>query len=105
MDKESRKKILEVEEVAMTFGGLMALINIQFNVKEGMVKAIIGPNGAGKSNLVSFFKMLNEMMGGRLKTLHPKLLGGILARRGAHEAEMAAHGLAPIDLVAVISRT
>ena len=28
---------------------------------------LIGPNGAGKSNLVSFFKMLNEMMGGRLQ--------------------------------------
>ncbi len=51
MDKESREKILEVEEVAMAFGGLMALINIHFNVKEGMVKAIIGPNGAGKTTL------------------------------------------------------
>ncbi len=29
---------------------------------------LIGANGAGKSNLVSFFKMLNEMMGGRLQT-------------------------------------
>src|SRR5437879_6448001 len=28
---------------------------------------LIGPNGAGKSNFVSFFKMLNEMMGGRLQ--------------------------------------
>jgi predicted ATPase len=28
---------------------------------------LIGPNGAGKSNLVSFFKMLNEMMGGRIQ--------------------------------------
>src|SRR5436305_8745367 len=28
---------------------------------------LIGPNGAGKSNFVSFFKMLNEMMAGRLQ--------------------------------------
>jgi predicted ATPase len=31
------------------------------------LNVLIGPNGAGKSNLVSFFKMLNEMMGGRLQ--------------------------------------
>jgi predicted ATPase len=32
------------------------------------LNVLIGANGAGKSNLVSFFKMLNEMMGGRLQT-------------------------------------
>jgi predicted ATPase len=31
------------------------------------LNVLIGPNGAGKSNFVSFFKMLNEMMGGRLQ--------------------------------------
>src|SRR5580700_5253947 len=31
------------------------------------LNVLIGANGAGKSNLVSFFKMLNEMMGGRLQ--------------------------------------
>ena len=31
------------------------------------LNVMIGPNGAGKSNLVSFFKMLNEMMAGRLQ--------------------------------------
>lgn len=33
----------------------------------GSLNVLIGVNGAGKSNLVSFFKMLNEMMGGRLQ--------------------------------------
>ncbi len=42
-----------------------------------------------------------EMMGGRVKTLHPKILGGILARRGTDEADMQAHGIEPIDLVVV----
>ncbi|MDA1000700.1 MAG: bifunctional phosphoribosylaminoimidazolecarboxamide formyltransferase/IMP cyclohydrolase [bacterium] len=42
-----------------------------------------------------------EIMGGRVKTLHPKLLGGILARTGVDDAEMAASGIPPIDLVAV----
>ncbi|MGE0485028.1 MAG: bifunctional phosphoribosylaminoimidazolecarboxamide formyltransferase/IMP cyclohydrolase [Gammaproteobacteria bacterium] len=42
-----------------------------------------------------------EMMEGRVKTLHPKVHGGILARRGTDDAVMAAHGIEPIDLVVV----
>jgi len=41
-----------------------------------------------------------EILGGRVKTLHPAVHGGILARQTPeHLAELAAHGLAPIDLV------
>ena len=42
-----------------------------------------------------------EMMGGRVKTLHPKIHGGILARRGQDDAVMAEHGIQAIDLVVV----
>ena len=42
-----------------------------------------------------------EIMAGRVKTLHPKIHGGILARRGTDEAVMAEHGIGPIDVVAV----
>jgi phosphoribosylaminoimidazolecarboxamide formyltransferase/IMP cyclohydrolase len=42
-----------------------------------------------------------EMMDGRVKTLHPKIHGGILARRGQDEAVMAAHGIEAIDMVVV----
>ncbi len=44
-----------------------------------------------------------EMMDGRVKTLHPKIHGGILARRGRAEdrAAMARHGIQPIDVVVV----
>ena len=44
-----------------------------------------------------------EMLDGRVKTLHPKVHGGILGIRGnaEHQAAMAAHGIAPIDLVVV----
>ncbi len=44
-----------------------------------------------------------EMMDGRLKTLHPKVHGGLLAIRGDkdHEAAAQAHGIAPIDLLVV----
>jgi phosphoribosylaminoimidazolecarboxamide formyltransferase/IMP cyclohydrolase len=42
-----------------------------------------------------------EIMGGRVKTLHPKIHGGILGRRDEDGAVMAAHGIPPIDLVVV----
>ena len=44
-----------------------------------------------------------ELLDGRLKTLHPVVHGGILARRDlpAHTATLEEHGIAPIDLVAV----
>jgi phosphoribosylaminoimidazolecarboxamide formyltransferase/IMP cyclohydrolase len=42
-----------------------------------------------------------EMMAGRVKTLHPKIHGGILGRRGTDDAVMQQHGIAPIDLVVV----
>src|SRR2546425_8647979 len=44
-----------------------------------------------------------EMLDGRLKTLHPKVHGGLLFLRGnpAHEAAVKKHGIGPIDLVVV----
>jgi phosphoribosylaminoimidazolecarboxamide formyltransferase / IMP cyclohydrolase len=44
-----------------------------------------------------------EMLDGRVKTLHPKVHGGLLHLRGnpAHEAAIRAHGIQPIDLVVV----
>ena len=42
-----------------------------------------------------------EMLGGRVKTLHPRIHGGILADRSqaSHRADLAEHGIEPIDLV------
>ena len=42
-----------------------------------------------------------EMMDGRVKTLHPKIHGGILGRRGTDDDVMAKHEIPPIDLVVV----
>ncbi len=42
-----------------------------------------------------------EIMNGRVKTLHPKIHGGILARRGTDDAVMAEQDIAPIDMVVV----
>ncbi|MDH5824899.1 bifunctional phosphoribosylaminoimidazolecarboxamide formyltransferase/IMP cyclohydrolase [Luteimonas sp. RD2P54] len=40
-----------------------------------------------------------EIMDGRVKTLHPKIHGALLGRRGTDDAAMAEHGIAPIDLL------
>jgi phosphoribosylaminoimidazolecarboxamide formyltransferase/IMP cyclohydrolase len=50
---------------------------------------------------VSDYTGFPEMMDGRVKTLHPRVHGGILARRGVDDAVMAEHGIPAIDLVAV----
>ncbi|MDP9084764.1 MAG: bifunctional phosphoribosylaminoimidazolecarboxamide formyltransferase/IMP cyclohydrolase [Pseudomonadota bacterium] len=42
-----------------------------------------------------------EIMGGRVKTLHPKIHGGLLGRRGVDESVMREHDIEPIDLLAV----
>ena len=50
---------------------------------------------------VSDYTGFPEMMDGRVKTLHPKVHGGILGRRGIDDGIMSQHGISPIDLVAV----
>ncbi|MEW6445629.1 MAG: bifunctional phosphoribosylaminoimidazolecarboxamide formyltransferase/IMP cyclohydrolase [Pseudomonadota bacterium] len=50
---------------------------------------------------VSDYTGFPEMMDGRVKTLHPKVHGGILGRRGVDDAVMGEHGIQPIDLVVV----
>src|SRR5712664_1524378 len=52
---------------------------------------------------VSEFTGWPEMLGGRVKTLHPKVHGGLLFRRNLPEdqKQAAEHGIAPIDLVVV----
>jgi len=50
---------------------------------------------------VSSYTGFPEMMDGRVKTLHPKVHGGILGRRGTDDDVMSEHGIAPIDMVVV----
>jgi phosphoribosylaminoimidazolecarboxamide formyltransferase/IMP cyclohydrolase len=50
---------------------------------------------------VSTYTGFPEMMHGRVKTLHPKVHGGILGRRGVDDAVMQEYGIDPIDLVVV----
>uniref|UniRef100_UPI001866CDF3 bifunctional phosphoribosylaminoimidazolecarboxamide formyltransferase/IMP cyclohydrolase n=1 Tax=Microbulbifer hainanensis TaxID=2735675 RepID=UPI001866CDF3 len=50
---------------------------------------------------VSDYTGFPEMMDGRVKTLHPKVHGGILGRRGTDDSVMSEHGITPIDMVVV----
>ncbi|MCK5639507.1 MAG: bifunctional phosphoribosylaminoimidazolecarboxamide formyltransferase/IMP cyclohydrolase [Gammaproteobacteria bacterium] len=50
---------------------------------------------------VSDYTGFPEMMDGRVKTLHPKVHGGVLGRRGTDDAIMAEHNIPPIDMVVV----
>jgi len=50
---------------------------------------------------VSDHTLFPEMMAGRVKTLHPKVHGGILGRRGTDDAVMQEHGIEQIDVVVV----
>jgi len=79
--------ILTVEGVSLAFGGVRALQNVSFDVREHEMRAIIGPNGAGKSS------MLNVING----VYHPQegtvtFDGKVRHEQDPHEA--AARGIA-----------
>jgi branched-chain amino acid transport system ATP-binding protein len=53
MSKKIGDVILDVNNISLRFGGVKALTDISFNVREHEVRAIIGPNGAGKSSMLN----------------------------------------------------
>src|SRR5207247_4982048 len=63
---------------------------------DGTAKALLAEGGPVES--VSEYTGQPEVLGGRVKTLHPKIFAGILAVEGS-EAELAPLGIAPVDLV------
>jgi len=58
--------ILNVENVSLSFGGVKALTNISFDVREGEIRAIIGPNGAGKSSMLNCINGFYKPTEGRI---------------------------------------
>ena len=53
MSKTIGDVILDVHNISLSFGGVKALSDISFNVREHEIRAVIGPNGAGKSSMLN----------------------------------------------------
>jgi branched-chain amino acid transport system ATP-binding protein len=58
--------VLEVRAMTRRFGGLVAVNNISFSVREGEIFGLIGPNGAGKTTLFNLITGLTQPSGGKL---------------------------------------
>jgi branched-chain amino acid transport system ATP-binding protein len=57
---------LELSEVSLSFGGLLAVNDVSFGVMPGLVKAVIGPNGAGKTTLFNLITGFLSPQRGRI---------------------------------------
>jgi branched-chain amino acid transport system ATP-binding protein len=81
--------ILDMERLHKAFGGLMAISDLSFKVREGEIKSVIGPNGAGKTTLFNL-----------ITGVHPLTSGNIIFR------EKTIDGLKPYVIAGLgISRT
>lgn len=58
--------ILEVSNITLSFGGVKALNDISFDVREHEIRAIIGPNGAGKSSMLNCINGVYQPQQGRV---------------------------------------
>lgn len=77
--------MLEINGVWKTFGGIVALMDISFNVNKGEIKAVIGPNGAGKTTLFNVITGVYNPDKGSIKfngELISKLPSYKIARKG-----------------------
>jgi len=103
MSSPIRRALISVSDKTglVEFGKFLAEAGVEILSTGGSAKAL---RDAGVPvTEVSDHTGFPEIMDGRVKTLHPKIHGGLLAIRGnaKHEAAMKEHAIAPIDLLAV----
>ena len=82
------ERILDIEDLSVTFGGLDALKNLNFHVDEGEIVSVIGPNGAGKT---TFFNLISGMVAAVVRR-HP--LRGRIASSGSTPTRSPRCGIA-----------
>ena len=61
--------VLSVENISLAFGGVKALTEVSFDVREHEVRAIIGPNGAGKSSMLNVINGVYHPQQGTIRFL------------------------------------
>jgi len=103
MPRPIRRALISVSDKTglLDFARALAELKVEIVSTGGTAKALAEAGLAVRD--VSDLTGFPEIMDGRVKTLHPKVHGGLLAVRGdaAHEAAQLAHGIGDIDLLAV----
>ncbi|WP_172143580.1 MULTISPECIES: bifunctional phosphoribosylaminoimidazolecarboxamide formyltransferase/IMP cyclohydrolase [Pseudomonas] len=96
-----RRALISVSDKTgiLEFARELVALNVEILSTGGTYK-LLKDNGVAAVE-VADYTGFPEMMDGRVKTLHPKIHGGILGRRALDGAVMEQHGIKPIDLVAV----
>ncbi|WP_420996198.1 ABC transporter ATP-binding protein [Cupriavidus sp. 30B13] len=79
--------ILDLQNISLSFGGVKALTDISFDVREHEIRAIIGPNGAGKSSMLNVINGVYHPQQGRIVFRGQE-------RRKMHPTEAARQGIA-----------
>ena len=89
--------VLKLDHISLAFGGVKALTDISFDVREHEVRAIIGPNGAGKSSMLNVINGVYRPQQGTITFRGKERRGhGHARRRGArHRAHVPEHRAVP----------
>ncbi len=62
----SASAVLDVEEITVRFGGIMALDRASFSIEQGQICGLIGPNGAGKTTLFNVISRIYDPSSGQI---------------------------------------
>ena len=91
----SADNFLEVDGITVQFGGLTAVNQLSFNVKQGSIHALIGPNGAGKSTTFNCISRYYQPTAGRIRLqgqdisqLPPERMAGLGVARTFQNLEL-----------------
>ena len=79
-------RVLEVEDVTVRFGGIVALDGLTFGIDEGHICGLIGPNGAGKTTMFNVVSRIYQPTAGSVRFKGQELL------------EVPAHGIARLGI-------